>query len=390
MFGSRDRAHNVTIDGIDANESTVPNPQSNLQRLQPDDVQEFRTVTLDATAEAGRNSGANVEVATKAGANSVHGTAFYFNRNTDFNANEWFNNASHIAPPQLKLHQYGGDIGGPIIKNKTFFFFSIQPNLITLSQPISAAFGSTPRVYTSSMRNGIFRFVRGTVTANGKSYSQNSPALVDAGGNLLPGIATCNAGNKFQNCVDSYNIFANDPAGIGGNAATMGLINSEPLPNNFAAAGDGLNTGGYSWNPPSKFTGPQIMFRLDHNFGPNDNVFARWLQNSYNTTEGDFTNDRAMVFPGYPPLGEADRIGRNHGGELPAHLLAHLSQRTDHGVQSLCLRLHVRRIEPGFRQSSQASTVVGSMPLRFFCQHHQPLLHFAAHRARGHDSAAGR
>jgi len=54
---SRDRSHNVTIDGIDANESTVPNPQGNIQRLNPDNVQEFRTVTLGATAEQGRNSG---------------------------------------------------------------------------------------------------------------------------------------------------------------------------------------------------------------------------------------------------------------------------------------------------------------------------------------------
>ena len=53
VFGSRDRSHNVTIDGIDANESTVPNPQTNLQRLNPDNVQEFRTVTLGATAETG-------------------------------------------------------------------------------------------------------------------------------------------------------------------------------------------------------------------------------------------------------------------------------------------------------------------------------------------------
>jgi|SRR5579863_2736978 len=121
VFGSRDRAHNVTIDGIDANESTVPNPQSNLQRLQPDDVQEFRTVTLNATAEEGRNSGANVMVATKAGTNQFHGSLFYFNRNTDFNANEWFNNASGIAPPQLKLHQYGADIGGRSSRTRLFF-----------------------------------------------------------------------------------------------------------------------------------------------------------------------------------------------------------------------------------------------------------------------------
>ncbi len=311
VFGSRDRSHNVTIDGIDANESTVPNPQSNLQRLQPDDVQEFRTVTLNATAEEGRNSGANVMVATKAGTNEFHGSAFYFNRNTDFNANEWFNNASGIAPPQLKLHQYGVDIGGPIIKNKTFFFFSYQGNLILLSQPISAALGTTPSVYTSLARTGIFRFVRGTVSANGKSYTRNSTALVDASGNLLPGIATCSAANKFENCVDSYNIFANDPAHVGADAAVLGLINSEPLPNNFSSSGDGLNTAGYAWNPPSKFTGPQYMGRVDHTFGPNDNMFVRWLQSRYDTKEGDFTNSRPEVFPGFPPLGEVGRLGRN-------------------------------------------------------------------------------
>lgn len=311
VFGSRDRSHNVTIDGIDANESTVPNPQSNLQHLQPDNVQEFRTVTLNATAENGRNSGANVMVATKGGTNSLHGDLLYFNRNTDYNANEWFNNASRVAPPELKLHQYGGSISGPIVKNKTFFVFSYGNNLVLLSQPISASLG-TPSVYSSSMRNGIFRFVRGTVTANGKSFSRNSNALVNPStGDLLPGIPVCSAANSFRNCVDSYNIFANDPKGVGADPATLGLIKSEPLPNNFSAAGDGLNIGGYSWNPPTQFRGPQYMGRVDHSFGPNDNLFVRWLSNTYNTVEGDPTNGRPIVFPGFPPLGEVNRFGRN-------------------------------------------------------------------------------
>ena len=87
VFGSRDRAHNITIDGIDANESTVPNPQGNIQRLTPDNVEEFRSVTLGATAEIGRNSGANVMVLTKSGTNDLHGTAYYANRNTAYNSN---------------------------------------------------------------------------------------------------------------------------------------------------------------------------------------------------------------------------------------------------------------------------------------------------------------
>src|SRR5258707_6786678 len=113
VFGSRDRSHNVTIDGIDANESTVPNPQGNIQRLNPDNVQEFRTVTLGATAEEGRNSGANVIVATRFGTNDFHGSAFYFNRNTAYNANQWFNNNAGFARPHPKLNQYGFDSRGP-------------------------------------------------------------------------------------------------------------------------------------------------------------------------------------------------------------------------------------------------------------------------------------
>ena len=305
VFGSRDRAHNVTIDGIDANESTVPNPQGNIQRLNPDNVQEFRTVTLDPTAEYGRNSGANVMIATKSGTNALHGDLFYFNRNTVFNANEWFNNAAGQPRPDLKLNQYGFDAGGPILKNKTFFFGSFQNNDIRQTGPISSSFG-IPLVYTATARSGIFRYVKGTI--NG--FTSNSRNLVDSSGNLLPGVPVC-GGAVTTNCVASYNIFGNDPKGIGGDPAVMGLINSIPLPNTFSSVGDGLNTAGFNWNPPTKFAGPHWFVRVDHNFNDKDSVFARYLQNHYNTTEGDFLNARPQVFPGFPPLGEVGRLGKN-------------------------------------------------------------------------------
>jgi carboxypeptidase family protein/TonB-dependent receptor-like protein len=305
VFGSRDRAHNVTIDGIDANESTVPNPQSNIQRLNPDNVQEFRTVTLDPTAEYGRNSGANVMVATRSGTNDVHGTAFYFNRNTDYNANEWFNNATGQPKPDLKLNQYGFDVGGPILKNKTFFFGDFQYNSIPQTSPIAISLG-IPAVYTATARSGIFRYVVGTV--NG--FTSDSPGLVDSSGNLAPGVQAC-GGTVTTNCIASYNIFANDPAGIGGDPAVMGLINSTPAPNTFSSTGDGLNTAGFTWNPPTRFTGPNYMARVDHTFSPKDSIFVRWLQNNFDTRQGDFLNGRPEVFPGFPPLGEVLRIGKN-------------------------------------------------------------------------------
>ena len=78
--GSRDRAYNVTIDGIEANESTNPNPVSNLYRLTPDNIQEYKVTTSNQTPEEGRNSGASISIATKGGTNAFHGAAFEFFR----------------------------------------------------------------------------------------------------------------------------------------------------------------------------------------------------------------------------------------------------------------------------------------------------------------------
>ncbi len=304
VFGSRDRAHNVTIDGIDANESSVPNPQSNIFRLTPDNVQEYRVVTHNATPEFGRNSGANVTVATRSGTNDFHGDIFYYHRNTALNANEWFNNASGIERPVLLLHQFGVDGGGPIIKNKTFFFGSWQNNRIKQTQPIGATFG-VPRTYTAAARSGIFRFVRGTITVDGRPINSNSPLLVDAAGNLKPGVPVC-GGSLANNCIDSYNIFGQDPLHIGADPTVTRMISTFPLPNSFNV-GDGLNTGGFAWNAPSRFKGPFYMFRVDHKFNDKNDIFGRFLWSDYDTFEGDFLNARPSVFPGFPPLGEVFR-----------------------------------------------------------------------------------
>src|SRR5215467_1313549 len=322
VFGSRDRAHNVTIDGIDANESTVPNPQGNIQRLNPDNVQEFRTVTLGATAEDGRNSGANVIIAMKPGTNAFHGSVFYFNRNTDYNANEWFSNYEGRSRPELKLNEYGFAVGGPIVKNKTFFFGSFQNNQINQTEPVSATsvgvagFGS-PTVYTALARTGSIRFLRGCINfvnpacpkGDPNNITGNSPLLVDSKGNLLPGVPTCST-TVTGNCVDTYNIFTNDPQAIGGDPTVLALMNSLPAANAFSL-GDGLNQAGFNWNPPSQFKGPHYYVRVDHTFGPNDNVFVRWLQNTFDTKQGDFLNARPQVYPGFPPLGEVNRLGKN-------------------------------------------------------------------------------
>src|SRR6266404_4560671 len=155
--GARDRAVNVTVDGIEANESTVPNPLSNLYRLTPDNVQEYKVTTNNATPEEGRNSGASINIATKGGTNQFHGTVFEFLRNTNLNANEFFANAQGNPKADIKLNQYGAQLSGPIVKNRTFFFFSWADQKVNVATPIDTSFG-LPTLYTSSALAGIYRY----------------------------------------------------------------------------------------------------------------------------------------------------------------------------------------------------------------------------------------
>jgi hypothetical protein len=106
------------------NNGVVMNPN-------PDAVAEFRILTSNYTAEYGRNGAGIISVVTKSGTNDFHGSAFEFVRNTDFDANEYFNkdplvNAVPLPRNNLKRNQYGGTFGGPIVKNRLFFFAAYQ------------------------------------------------------------------------------------------------------------------------------------------------------------------------------------------------------------------------------------------------------------------------
>jgi carboxypeptidase family protein/TonB-dependent receptor-like protein len=298
--GSRDRAYNVTIDGIEANESTVPNPVSNLYRINPDNIQEYKVTTNNATAEEGRNSGASISIATRSGTNEYHGTIFEFMRNTALNANDFFTNAKGSDKPDIKLHQYGVEGGGPIIKNKTFFFGSWQGQNVKFTQPIDQTFGF-PTIYTPSLLAGKYRYLKGGL---------NVPSLVDPKtGALAPGVREC-AGASDNNCIATYDIFANDPRKIGIDPVIAKLFNSYPKPNDYAF-GDGLNTATYAWNPPTQNEGPNFAVRIDHTINERNTVFGRFLYADQNTRKGDPLNARPQVFPGFAPLGEVFRASKN-------------------------------------------------------------------------------
>ena len=314
--GSRDRAYNVTIDGIEANESSVPNPVSNLYRINPDNVQEFKVTTNNATAEEGRNSGASISIATRSGTSEFHGTGFIFFRNDALNSNDWYANAQKTPKPVIRMGQYGFEVGGPIKKDKTFFFGSWQYNRVDFTQPIDQTFG-IPIVYTAQARAGVFRYfvpdLANPVVIAGTTILRNSPLLVDPGTGALR-VPICPTATSVG-CVRVYD--TRTPGSSGNNtlskpldSAVAGLLNNFPLPNNFSS-GDGLNTATFLWNPPTAIRGPAINIRVDHNFNENNSVFARYLWSDYNTLQGDPLNGRPQVYPDNPPQGEVFRRTSN-------------------------------------------------------------------------------
>jgi hypothetical protein len=310
--GSRDRAFNVTIDGIEANESSVPNPVSNLYRLNPDNVQEYKVTTNNATAEEGRNSGASISVRTRSGTNEFHGTGFYFHRNDALNSKEFFANALSQNKQIIKLHQYGVEGGGPIKQNKTFFFGSYQANRVAFTQAIDQTFG-VPIVYTGLARQGIFRYFvpdpANPLVINGTTITRNSRLLVDSStGNLISGVGLCSTATQLR-CVRTYNVLdpTNNTGGRAFDPAVAALIGRYPAPNDFTTGGDGLNTGAFLWNPPTKIKGPAYAARIDHTFNQSNSIFGRYLFSDYNTLQGDPLNGRPQVFPGFAPLGEVFR-----------------------------------------------------------------------------------
>ena len=123
--GQRTTSNSVRINGVDAN-SIGTNSTPNIAVPATDSIQEFVVQTSLYDASTGRNAGGSVEAVTRSGSNDFHGNVYYFLRNRRFNANESFIKARGIERPILNRNQFGGTLGGRIIKDKLFFFGSYQ------------------------------------------------------------------------------------------------------------------------------------------------------------------------------------------------------------------------------------------------------------------------
>ncbi len=253
--------NNFIIDGIDNNNNVMGMQDRKAQVVVPslDAVAEFKVQTSNYSAEFGRNSGAVMIVNTKTGTNRFHGTAFEYVRNDVFDARDTFNYVDRdrdgrADPEILRQNQFGATFGGPIRRDKTFFFTSWEGRRERRAQ---TDFVTVP---TADERRGLFtRLVR-------------DPAL------NLPCAAADQRGCFAGNQVPAARF----------DATAAKLLDLWPAPN-FAGSGTRQN---FISNPPWNRTRDQIDTRADHNLSDKDKMFARV---SLNRTD----NLRQSVFP--PP-----------------------------------------------------------------------------------------
>ena len=255
--GGKSDQGNVNLDGVDVNDQQNRASFTSVLGVTLDSVQEFRTTTTNAGAEYGHSSGAQVTMITRSGTNTVHGAAYEFLRNTDTSANSFFNNASGVPRPQLDRNVFGAAVGGPIKKDKLFYFLNWE------GRKDASAATVLRTVPTSTFREGEVL------------YGATSGAV---------------------NTMTPAQIKAVDPAGVGVDAAVLNYLQQYPLPNAFNT-GDGINTAGFRFNASEPLRFNTYIGKVDYQLNGKNTIFFRAnLQNQ------NYANN-APEFPGDPANG---------------------------------------------------------------------------------------
>lgn len=267
--GKPDQA-NVLLDGIDVNDQRYRDPFTSVLRVTLDSVQEFRVTTTNASADQGRSSGAQIALVTKSGTNGLHGSVYEYHRNTVTTANSFFNNLSGVPRAKLIRNLFGGAVGGPVIKNRLFYFFNYEGRRDRSESNVLR------KVPSETLRQGYVKYLR----ANGSM------------GMLTP-----------QDLATRI-----DPLGIGASQAVLQLFQSYPLPND-PGAGDGVNILGFRFRAAQPSKQDTYISRFDYalDAGGRHSLFWR----------GNLQNDRSMGAPQFP--GEpAASVGLNNSKGLAA------------------------------------------------------------------------
>lgn len=260
VAGARSDQSNVTLDGVDINDqqnsvlvtgnnptvsATMAGPTTGpVLRLNAEAIEEFRVSTITANAASGRSSGAQIQLVTKSGTNTLHGALFEDHRNTITTANTFFNNRNGVPRPQLIRNTFGGRIDGPIIKDKFFFMYSYEGRRDASSLP------TTPRtVPLPTLGQGLVKFPNSAGGITTLTPADIATIFPDTGGE--------------------------NPAAVQAIAAA-----AAKYPANDFTVGDSkngiFNTAGFRFNSRAPVSLNSHVAKLDYTISQKQNLFARF------------------------------------------------------------------------------------------------------------------
>src|SRR6266581_4494407 len=260
--GSRAYANSFLLDGTDINDHANGTPGGSAgTNLGVDGVQEFKINTSVSPAEYGRSSGGVISAVTRSGTNSLHGSAFEFDRNNAFDSLGYFGQASHggtgsVAP--YRRNQFGGSLGGPIKKDKTFFFGTYEG----LRQGVGTVIG--PQVPTAATKQGILPFPVMQASCTATPAQSFCVPVADPKVKAVPSATVCPSG-AAATCTLAVNPLVQPFVNLF-QAPTPGTSNAD--------LGDG--TGIYSAAPTQVTSENYFMTRVDHQITENMRIFARY------------------------------------------------------------------------------------------------------------------
>ncbi len=285
VSGGRSDQSNVTLDGIDINDQQTQAALTTALPIPSGSIQEFRFTTSNPNADQGRSSGGQVGFVTKSGTNDFHGSIFWSHRNTITTANDFFNNSAtpRVPTPKLIRNQFGGALGGPIVKDRFFFFGTYE------GTRVRTQFLETRVVPTDTLRQGILKYF-------------------EAAGNIVT--------------LTPADMKTIDFAGIGVNPAMLPVLQAFPHCNDFTQGLDatgsapGLNFCGFRFNAPIKIDNNIWVARFDVHVTRDAKHILSWRG-----TLGDLSRDfTPQQFPGQPTASQLLDNSKGHGITYSAQL----------------------------------------------------------------------
>src|SRR6266498_1236262 len=275
-----------------------------------DTVQEFQQLTLNMSAQYGNSAGSVTNLVTKAGTNRYHGSAWYFGRNDIFDANRYFLNQTGTPKQALRFNQFGATFGGPVVKDKLFYFLSFQDSRFTESAPPTTVTTESPefrQAVISALPNStaalLYRNYAPTITGSPTGTDLTSYIGGDFAGRLCPDNTNALIASRFAAIMG---VTIQDQAAMAAaGCSTIPALQAGTLPRtgvnviNETIAINGSQSQ-QTTGSGNLFNGWELSGRIDYNFSQGDRLFGQlnWnrLPDRFGAPNGNNANGRGAAF----------------------------------------------------------------------------------------------